>query len=205
MLISKIFPLLFLMLLISTSLAAQIYGKIAVGYEISEVKFSAELIDSVYNPNDTLKIYYSVTNNSDTTMILFRPRDVYEKSIYNPDCNRYIFDFGGAWYYDIGYEQNVRLIFLEPSEKYEQLIYLVLSRKIIDSEFCNSVWKRRKEINLSNIAFDVGLIPESDEVRFKHVDETGFAEFKAGPDEYYFDANLLRFYLGPLRFKINKH
>ncbi len=189
-------------------------------YNIENIVFKVSVEDRSYIIKDTIDLMYDVENNSDKKILIFNPRCYLGPNnmmLWMPGYNQdylswdktscsFMQELGGNWLLNLGFRSYLDLIIIEPGEKYNTKIKLLLSYINLDDCYSPIIlyYGAQGGVKIS-VLFNDAFIFYDDDIKFDYERNKPYWEFGQGIDNGgKFEVNLKRFLLGPIMFEVKK-
>jgi len=170
-----------------------------------DITFTLEMTGVDHVPRDTVSAILRCRNNSSHQIIIFDPALLYANKGRQPTfqakgCD-VVFEMGGEWQYELGYEQLVALCTIAPSSEREWLLRFELPS---EEECKPCVLYSQGDTNISRVLVSVsmGFIEDISKYGLQEVENSGWYKFTNERKGMEFGTYLSRQELGPIAIKI---
>lgn len=176
--------------------------------ELEGVCFTASVADLIYSINDTITFSYDVTNFQNDTIYVISPHFRYwkvgVKGLWDSLTCNYIYDLGGLYYFNPGYNSEMEIVGLARGETFHYNFKFVVTEEPRNGECISGLnfeWKDLPNVRSQSIWVYTSFIPSSNDLKLRR-NVSGLMDFSNFESARFFESHLRRINLGPLWFRM---
>ena len=191
-----------MILLIDIGVSGQ--SKISSSYtDGNDINFIITSQVDLYNTKDSIMILYGIHNNSNVAIYVFDPLRWAFVNYQENTCEVF-YELGANFIYNFGFINYFKLIRIDAHSKYQVELKYNIPDSISHNHKCISlgIWDDPSSIRYMNVSFNIGYYVDDGKIDIIQNKEKHITQFRTGEAADEFMGKLLRFNLGPLRFRL---